>query len=157
MASLGEKLKGLNWKVVLVDHCEKIVLGSVGLFVLIALGATQWSTYKTQPDEFTQKTNKGQGTFKNARWPQERKTEFEARDLGDVVARVTDGIPSSQGDIYSWTAKWSPGVYKEKELVDEPKYERLIDPIATAGRVPVLDTGQVRSSRRNGFARTRLG
>ncbi len=135
MAGLGEKLKGLNWKAVLIDHCEKIVLGGVGLFVLIAMGGTQWSTYKTEPGTFAEKTKKGENTFKSARWPQERKTEFEARDLGDVVDRVTDGIPASQGDIYSWTAKWSPGVYKEKELVDEPKYERLIDPIANAGRV----------------------
>ena len=67
MASLGEKLKGLNWKVVIIDHCEKIVLGGVGLFVLVALGATQWSTYKTHPDEFTQKTKKGEGTFKSAK------------------------------------------------------------------------------------------
>ena len=135
MANLGAKLKGMNWKAFFIDHCEKLVLGTVGVFVLSSLGMTQWSTYKTDPEVFTQKTNTGNATFKNARWPQERKTEFDARDLGDVVARVTDGIPSSQGDIYAWSAKWNPGVYKEKELVDEPKYERLIEPVADAGRI----------------------
>ena len=53
MKNLGAKLKGLDYKMLLVDHAEKMVFGFIALFIVVALFKTSWSSYEKKPTELT--------------------------------------------------------------------------------------------------------
>lgn len=133
MANLGAKLKGMNWKEFFLDHCEKMGLGLVGLFAVSALGMTSWGTYKTEPEKFMENVSKGKSQFMNSRWPEDRKSEFVARDLGDVVSSVLDGIPANSN--YQIPAPFYPRIWTPKEPLSEPKYLKFQELIADGSRV----------------------
>ncbi len=133
MANLGAKLKGMNWKEFFINNCEKMGLGVISLCALLALAKTSWGTYKTEPDEFMKKVTQGKTQFQNGRWPEDRKSEFVARDLGDVVSGVLDGIPASNN--YQIPAPFYPRIWTPKEPLSEPKYLRFEHLIADGSRV----------------------
>ncbi len=133
MANLGAKLKGMNWKEFFINNCEKMGLGVISLCALLALAKTSWGTYKTEPDEFMKKVTQGKTQFQNGRWPEERKSEFVARDLGDVVSGVLDGIPASTN--YQIPTPFYPRIWTPKEPLSEPKYLRFEQLIADGSRV----------------------
>ena len=59
MGNLTAKLKGLNYKELLIDHAEKFGLGIVALLaVLCALGA-RWAGYDRTPEEMRELVDKG--------------------------------------------------------------------------------------------------
>ena len=60
MKNFVAKLKGLNYKQLVVDHGEKGLLGFVGFLVLIFLVGTSWSRYDKLPEEFTKKVKQGE-------------------------------------------------------------------------------------------------
>ena len=60
MSSSGSKP---GFKDLVIEHGEKFILGLAGLFVLIGIGTTQWSTYEKKPEEFSQKIDAGKAEF----------------------------------------------------------------------------------------------
>ena len=46
MSSSGSKP---GFKEVIIEHGEKFILGLAGVFVLIGIATTQWSTYERKP------------------------------------------------------------------------------------------------------------
>lgn len=150
MANLGVQLKGVNWKDFFINHCEKLVLVVVGLFVLTSLGTTRWKSYPTQPEEIDEKVNASKAAYMASRWPEENKKDFEARDLGDVVAGVTQEIPPRPNDIYTLGTSWVRPIYPPKLKRGEVNWLNLEEPIADPGKVllafiptsPVGESGQ---------------
>lgn len=135
MANLGAQLKGVNWKEFFINHCEKLVLVMVGVFVLTSLGTTRWKSYPTQPEEIDEKVNASKAAYMASRWPEENKKDFEARDLGDVVASVTQEIPSRPNDIYTLGTSWVRPIYPPKLKRGEVTWLSLEEPIADPGKV----------------------
>lgn len=135
MANLGAQLKGMNWKEFFINHCEKMVLGMVGLFVLTSLGTTRWQSYKTQPEEIDEKVKASKAAYMASRWPEENQKDFQARDLGDVVAGVTQEIPARPNDIYTMGTAWVRPIYPPKLKRGEVNWLPLEEPIADSGKV----------------------
>lgn len=138
MASLGEKFKSINWKEFFIDHCEKMCIGSVGLFIVVAVARTSWSTYQTPPEDFMKKVTDGKNQFTSpsSKWPEDRKAEFQADDIGDVVASVLDGLPNSSK--YQVPMPFYPRIWTPKEPISEPKYLRFIEAIADVSKLLVI-------------------
>lgn len=135
MANLGAKLKGMNWKEFAINHCEKMVLGMVGVFVASSLASTQWKSFPTQPEEFDEAVKKSKTAFTASRWPEENQKDFQARDLGDVVAGVTQGIQQRANDIYTFGTPWVRPIYPPKLKRGEVNWLGLEEPIADSGKV----------------------
>jgi hypothetical protein len=130
MSSSGSKP---NIKEIVIEHGEKFILGLAGVFVLIGIGTTQWSTYEKKPEEFSAKIDAGKAEFARSTWPETEKVTFEARDPGDEVVRLLDGIPSSQR--YEYLVKKVHRITKAREKVAEPEYLGIENLVADAGRV----------------------
>lgn len=120
-------------KELIIEHGEKVILGLAGLFVLIGIGTTQWSTYERKPEEFSQKIDAGKAEFARSTWPESEKETFVARDPGDEVARLLEGLPSSL--TYEYSVKWIHRITKAREKVAEPEYLEIEDLVADSGRV----------------------
>jgi hypothetical protein len=124
-----------GFKALIIEHGEKFILGLAGLFVLIAIGTTQWSTYEKKPEEFSQKIDAGKSAFAGSTWPETEKETFVAPDLGDQVARLIQGLEPSL--TYEYSTKWIRGITKAREKVAEPDYQGIEDLVADAGRILV--------------------
>jgi hypothetical protein len=130
MSNSGSKLSP---KQLIIEHGEKFILGLAGLFVLIGIGTTQWSTYDKKPENFSQKIDAGKATFDASIWPEPEKETFVALDPGDEVAKILEGIPPSL--TYEYSVKWAHRITKAREKVAEPEYDPIIDLVADAGRL----------------------
>lgn len=69
-------IKGLNFKSLLVDHGEKIVLAGIGLLVLGVWGTTSWSRTEKSPDEIIKKATNSKTNIDAGVWPVEKANEF---------------------------------------------------------------------------------
>jgi hypothetical protein len=130
MSSSGSKP---SIKEVVIEHGEKFILGLAGVFVLIGIGTTQWSTYEKNPEEFSAKIDSGKAEFGRSTWPEDEKVKFEARDPGDEVVQLLDGIGPSQK--YEYLVKKVHRITKAREKVAEPEYLGIENLVADAGRV----------------------
>ncbi len=130
MSSSGSKP---GFKDVIIEHGEKFILGLAGLFVLIGIGTTQWSTYERKPEEFSSKIDAGKAEFARSTWPDSEKETFVAIDPGDKVVQLLDGIPP--GQKYDYLSRWFHRITKAREKVAEPEYLAIENLVADAGRI----------------------
>lgn len=145
MSSSGSKP---GFKELAIEHGEKFILGLAGVFVLIGIGTTQWSTYEKKPEEFADKIKSGEAEFARSTWPEseKEKEEFVAIDPGEEVARLLEGIPP--GQKYEYLVKWVHRITKAREKVAEPEYMAIENLVADAGRIlieltPEVEEGQL--------------
>ena len=122
-----------GFKELAIEHGEKFILGLAGVFVLIGIGTTQWSTYEKTPEEFAEKIEAGKTEFDRSTWPESEKETFVAIDPGEEVARLLEGIPPSQK--YEYLVKWVHRITKAREKVAEPEYMAIENLVADAGRI----------------------
>ncbi|MGZ0164005.1 MAG: hypothetical protein ACKVII_08810 [Planctomycetales bacterium] len=130
MSSSGSKP---GFKEVIIEHGEKFILGLAGVFVLIGIGTTQWSTYERKPEEFSSKIDAGKAEFARSTWPDSEKETFIATNPGDKVVELLDGIPP--GPKYDYLSKWFHRITKAREKVGEPEYLSIENLVADAGRI----------------------
>lgn len=130
MSSSGSKP---GFKEVIIEHGEKFILGLAGVFVLIGIGTTQWSTYERKPEEFSSKIDAGKAEFARSTWPDSEKETFIATNPGDKVVELLDGIPP--GPKYDYLSKWFHRITKAREKVGEPEYLSIENLVADPGRI----------------------
>jgi hypothetical protein len=128
MSSSGSKP---GFKEMAIEHGEKFILGLAGVFVLIGIGTTQWSTYEKKPEEFAAKIEAGKAEFGRSTWPETEKETFVAIDPGEEVAKLLEGIP--HGQKYEYLVKWVHRITKAREKVAEPEYMAIENLVADAG------------------------
>jgi len=141
MSSSGSKP---GFKELAIEHGEKFILGLAGVFVLIGIGTTQWSTYEKKPEEFADKIKAGKAEFARSTWPESEKETFVNRDPGEEVARLLEGIPP--GQRYEYLVKWVHRITKAREKVAEPEYMAIENLVADAGRILIELTPEVEES-----------
>jgi hypothetical protein len=137
MKNFGAKLKGLNYKQLVIEHGEKFVLGAIGLFVLICLAGTSWSRYDKEPEEFIKKTEQGEANLRNSNWTAEKRKEFESnRDIMQSVQLLQSPVESGR---FEYSTNWFWPMYPVVLKVSEPKWLAPIEPIATGGRFVMVE------------------
>jgi hypothetical protein len=130
------KLKGLNFKKLLVEHGEKIGLVAVGLVILLGFSGARWMSYDGYPSQMTTKVQAGKAQLASWKWPEEDKAQFilKPSETPKEVVNANIYTPYSIAD-FQFSTKLVRTPYEERPPLQEPKWNTLQDPIANAGRV----------------------
>ena len=125
------KIKGKNFKEMILGHGEKVVLGCVVLFVLTTVVSARWGTYQKQPIEFDQAVKAQDAAFASSVFPAEQRAEMAAPLSDSLVGPVMEGKTGS----YEYSTVWVAPIYKQKEKRKEPTYNAIEDLVADASKV----------------------
>ena len=128
--------KGFDAKAFLINHTEKVVLGTAGLLVLGCLLGSQWTPYKGTPEEITAKVSTSRAALKNHVWPEEEKLRFEMTQKRMPKQVVHDNLRSAIAvSQYEMSTRFIATPWQGKEPLREPSLLALEEAFATAGRV----------------------
>ncbi len=137
MKNFVAKLKGLDYKQLVLEHGEKFVLGVVIVLVLVALGGTKWGRYERMPEEFDQKVNAGTSNLAASKWPDEKRQEVESVK---VVSVAVDQLLSEVSvNKFEYATPMDHPIYKKKEKIKEPRWLAVQDLIVDDGRVIIRE------------------
>jgi len=135
MKSISAKSGTRNFKQLAIDHAEKIVLGVVVLFVLLAISPmmTAWSRYAHTPEEMADLANQSAKKVAQSVWPKEEEKQYPLTDtIGKNVQELQRPLEVARFD-YSGYGVTFP-LYPKQEPIKEPKFFAVDEPIATASR-----------------------
>ncbi len=137
MKNLAAKLKGLNYKQLVIDHGEKGVFGLFALIVLVFLAGTSWSRYEKRPEEFVDKVAKGEAAIKASAWSEDRKKDFRAvRDIAEEVKMLHSPLEASRFE-YSTHYFWP--MYPQTKPGADPKLLAVLEPVADFGKFIMIE------------------
>ncbi len=128
--------KSFDAKAFLVNHSEKLVLGSAGLMVLVFLGGSQWSAYQGTPSEITDKVSKSRAALVSHDWPAEEQTKYEMTQKKKPKQVVHDNLRNPiTVSQYEMSTRFVSSPWQGKEPLREPSLLTLEDALATTGKV----------------------
>jgi len=116
------KLKGMNFKKILLNHGEKVGLGVVCLLTMFVLMRTSWSDpFKpNKPDEMVDQSNKAEKAIRESRWPKEEAEKYPLVDtLGQEVKRMTSPVALSR---FAYSTPMTFPLYVKEEPIKEPTW-----------------------------------
>ncbi|MBA4029950.1 MAG: hypothetical protein C0478_03510 [Planctomyces sp.] len=125
------RLKGFNFKSMLVDHGEKIALGGIGLIVLGVWSSTTWGRFERSPDEIIKKATSAKSNIDAGVWPAEKAAEYGVVAYKDRASRLLQPMESVAAFEFS-TPLYHP-LYRKQEQIKEPEWLPVADLIADAG------------------------
>lgn len=130
------KLKGLNFKKMLLEHGEKIGLVVVGVVVLLGLLGARWNSYDGYPGEMKKKVSDGKAEFARHTWPEEEKQQFIVKPSETPKQVVHDNLREQYSIAdFQFSTKPFKSPYAHNEPLREPKWSVLQEPLANSGRV----------------------
>jgi len=135
MKSISSKSEKRGFKQLAIDHAEKVVLGLVVLFVLLAVSPvmTVWSRYARTPEEMAALASKSAEKVARSVWPKDEATKYPLTDtIGKSVQELQRPLDVSRF-AYTGDGLTFP-LYPKQEPIKEPKYFAVEDPIADASR-----------------------
>ncbi len=128
--------KSFDAKAFLINHSEKLVLGSAGLMVLIFLGGSQWSAYKGTPSEITDKVSKSRAALVGHAWPADEQAKYEMTQKKTPKQVVHDHLRNPIAvSQYEMSTRFVSSPWQGKEPLREPSLLTLEDALATSGKV----------------------
>lgn len=136
MKNLLAKIKGVNYKQVLIEHGEKLVLGLIGLFVMICLGGTSWSRYDKLPKEFQDKVEAGERNIQNSTFTLEEQNKYKPLEIMQAVQTLQSPLESGR---YQYSTDWFWPMYPTTIKISEPKWLAPIQPIADFGKAVIVE------------------
>ena len=148
-------LKGINFKEVLVNHAEKIVLGCAVLASLFIMSGTitNWKGYDKEPADFDKALKKSQTQLKVTEWPKEEQTKYSKFD--EILPQAEKLILPAGADHniakddllskFEFTTKMNPGIHPGIKKIKAPQIFALESPVADPGWVlmPIIDSSLV--------------
>lgn len=134
MKGLMAKLKGLQFKQLLIAHGEKIVLGTVGLIVLMALATTQWSGTDKRPDDLYEKAATAGTKLHTGEWPKDRQEKFQPSTYQASALAMFTKLNNTEGmSPYSFDKPMSFPLYARQEPRVETAWPVVQHLLADAG------------------------
>ena len=133
MKDVVAKLKGLDYKQLVLDHGEKFVLGVVVVLVIVCLGETKWKRYERMPEEFDQQVSLETANLAASKWPDEKRQKIESVKVVSVA--VEQLLSEVSVDRFGYRTPMDHPIYKKKEKIKEPKYRAVQDLIVHEGRL----------------------
>jgi hypothetical protein len=134
---MAVKLKGFNFKSLILKHGEKLILVVVGGLVLFALAATKWMPYDGHPLEITNAVQEAQDVLDSKTWPdaeQEKYTVAEGETVADLVASVRQQVDPTD---YLFTQSFRFDLNETTSPIAEPKFEPVQALVADADRMVI--------------------
>lgn len=130
------KLKGMGFKQILLNHGEKLVLGSAGLLVLIALATTTWGGIAEKPQELLDKATTAQQRLHEGQWPPEKQADFKPSSYQQTAVDMFAEL-NMEGALspYSFDKPMSWELYPRQEPRMEPEWPVVEKLVADADRM----------------------
>ena len=114
-----KKLKSIDFKAIFINHGEKIGLGVIILFVVVALSGTSWSRYERSPDDLKNKVNEAKSKITtNNPWPKAKQEQFVVVDFNGQANEVFTPLNTAK---YEFTTPLFWPLYRKKEKAREPE------------------------------------
>lgn len=137
MKGVKGKFKGLAIKQLLLNHAEKIILGSVGLFVLLALATTTWSGIDKQPAELLSSATKAGQDLHTGAWPAEEQAKFTDSTYMDTMLSMSSKLTEHGrvSPMFAYDKPMSFPLYPRIEPKSEPTFPPVGMMIADAGEM----------------------
>ena len=135
MKSISAKSEKRGFKQLAIDHAEKVVLGFVVVFVLLAVSPmmTVWSRYAKTPEEMAALASKSAEQVAHSTWPKDEASKYPLTDtIGNSVQELERPLDVSRFDYTGVGLTFA--LYPKQEPIKEPKFWAVEDPIATASR-----------------------
>ena len=133
MSNLTAKLKGMNYKDLLVNHVEKLVVGVVGLLVLGCVFGARWAGIEKNPGDLEKDVAKTRQEIRATKWPDAEKQTFVNSD--DIQKRAKKMMAPLDGARFQYNNEVFWSVYRKQEPVEEPDLMTVENMIADSGRV----------------------
>lgn len=157
------KLKGMPIKRILITHGEKIVLGTIGLIVLIALGTTSWAGIDKQPEELLTKATAAAAALHTGAWPEDRQAAFKPSTYQATALSMFEelNVPGEMSP-YAYNKPMSFPIYQREEPRGEPEWPGVQHLIADAdkmvlGIMPPLPTEEELAAEQEALAQADPG
>lgn len=176
MKNLIARIKGYDYKGLLLQHGEKIGMGLVGAIVIAVLATTHWSGYANSPDNMRKSAEKTDADLRANPFPAARVDEFkvvpaevqQAKLIGPILASNYELLTPFSPKLFSYRLPAEEpevlppvelyarsGVFSMEKLPPEPKYDENGMPIgrpaagglAGMGLNPAVATGAARGNR----------
>jgi hypothetical protein len=130
------KLKGLNFKKMLLEHGEKVGFAVIGVVILLGLLGARWNSYDGYPSEMTKKVSDGKTEFARHTWPTEERDQFIVKPSETPKQVVHDNLRAEYSIAdFQFSTKPVRSPYDVGEPLREPEWSPLQDAIANSGRV----------------------
>jgi len=130
---MKEKLKSIDFKKLLLDHCEKMVLGVLVLFVLFCLAGTSWIRYDKVPDDYLKEVAAQQQNLDSSTWPEDKKAELDGQK--DIVVAVNEAQSKIDVNAFEYQTPEMFDLYPKRERRKQPSFLAVRDLIAISSEV----------------------
>ncbi|MDB5388477.1 MAG: hypothetical protein JWM11_4123, partial [Planctomycetaceae bacterium] len=133
-------------KQVLFNHAEKIVLGTAGLIVLVALVGTTWGGIDKQPEELQDKATKAGQALHTGAWPQEEQAKFTESTYQSVAMNMLAKLADDHGRIsplFAYDKPMSFPLYKRIDPKTEVTWPTVSKMLADSGEMIIAVTPEV--------------
>ncbi|MBM81343.1 MAG: hypothetical protein CMJ78_12235 [Planctomycetaceae bacterium] len=130
---MKDKLKNLDYKKLLLDHCEKMILGVLVLFVLFCLSGTSWSRYERVPEDYTTKVNQEQQNLDVSTWPEDKRLELDGAK--DISVAVDEAQAKIDVGVFEYQTPEMFDLYPQRERRKQPSFLAVEDLIAIGSEV----------------------
>ena len=130
---MKEKLKSIDFKKLLLDHCEKMVLGVLVLFVLFCLAGTSWSRYDKVPEDYFKEVTAQQNSLDASTWPEDKKVELDGQK--DIVVAVNEAESKIDVSGFEYQTPEMFDLYPKRERRKQPTFLAVRDLIAVGSEV----------------------
>lgn len=134
MKNLISKIKGANYKQLLIDHFEKMIAGFLAVFAVWALSGTNWMPYLNTPQQIKDKVEKVRDDTKKNSWPEAERQKFTIVNY-PLMAEELVRPPSVAA--FDFSIPLSTPLYKKQELARDPDYLVVEDLIADVDYAPL--------------------
>ncbi|HVW01156.1 MAG TPA: hypothetical protein VHB77_12475 [Planctomycetaceae bacterium] len=131
MKNLIGKIKGTDYKGLMIQHGEKIALGLAVLVAVLVCARGYWFGYDKQPKELEELAVKAKATIENSVFPEEEKNKFQASTYyakAEQMLRPLEGVPYLYGTQFTWSLR--PRLERNKE----PEFSTVEHLIAAYGK-----------------------
>lgn len=130
-------LKGLDWKQLLVNHGEKLVLGLVVVIGLAAIATSRWAPYREKnPYALIENVEKAKQVHATSTWPEAEQEKFKTdQDISEKAQRLLASLDESQFAFSRSLPAMHWPVIPQQQPIDEPRWYPVEKLLATSGAI----------------------
>ncbi len=123
MKDFVEKIKGLDYKQLVIEHGDKAAFGIVALFILICLARTSWSRYERHPEDFLSKVDTESANLRSSKWPEAKRNQYDSiTDLDEAVEELFTPLSVTK---FEYGTPFTHPLYKPHEKIREPEWQAI--------------------------------
>ena len=126
-------LKTADYKQLLIDHGEKVVIAVVGLLIAGVLYGANWKATDKTPTQLTELADKAKQQIDQRPWPEKQEKEKAGLGQGnDLAGKVAQMLTPVSASVYG-ISPLNPPLHPDKTLISMPRWLPVQNLIADSG------------------------